>query len=189
MLRWWNETVAIFDDVIPFGLAAPLLVLLAAIVAVLWFTYPGWLPRRWRMRRGQRADELVPHTEQVEDRPDPDEDEAEAEELPTLAPEVYLSQADRYAAEGRWAEAVRERLRAMVRELVDRGVVEHVPGWTVTELARAAGGARPELGPALQGATGIFSGIWYAQRPATAGDDEQMRGHLATVHELVRGGR
>ncbi|MEU7819803.1 DUF4129 domain-containing protein [Catellatospora sp. NPDC049133] len=188
-MRGWNELVALFDDVVPFGLAAPLLLLLAAIVAVLWFTYPGWLPKRWRMRRAKRADESVSYTEPTGDRPDPDEDETGVEELPALAPEVYLSQADRYAAEGRWAEAVRERLRAMVRELVDRGVVEHVPGWTVTELARAAGGARPELGPALQSATGVFSGIWYAQRPATAADDEQMRGHLATVHELVRGGR
>ncbi|WP_155369665.1 DUF4129 domain-containing protein [Catellatospora vulcania] len=188
-MRWWNETVAIFDDVIPFGLAAPLALLLAAIVAVLWFTYPGWLPKRWRMRRKKRAGEPGLTIAKADDRPDLDEDEAAADELPALPAEVYLSQADRFAAEGRWAEAVRERLRAMVRELVDRGVVEHVPGWTVTELARAAGGARPELGPALQSATGIFSGIWYAERPATAGDDELMRGHLATVHELVRGGR
>ncbi|WP_246158247.1 DUF4129 domain-containing protein [Catellatospora sichuanensis] len=187
-MRWWNETVAIFDDVIPFGLAAFLFLLLAAIVGVLWYTFPAWLPTRWRVGRSRRAGEPVRDVEQADDRPAA-EDDGGAEELPALAPEVYLSQADRYAAEGRWAEAVRERLRAMVRELVDRGVVEHVPGWTVTELAGAAGGARPELGPALQGATGIFSGIWYAQRPATAGDDERMRGHLATVHELVRGGR
>ncbi|GAB4049624.1 DUF4129 domain-containing protein [Catellatospora paridis] len=188
-MRWWNEAVAAFDDVIPFGLAAFLLLLLAAVAGVLWYTFPAWLPTRWRVRRERPAGEPVRDVEPADDRPSADEDGGGAEELPTLAPEVYLSQADRYAAEGRWAEAVRERLRAMVRELVDRGVVEHVPGWTVTELARAAGGARPELGPALQGATGIFSGIWYAQRPATAGDDEQMRGHLATVHELVRGGR
>ncbi|GAA1382164.1 DUF4129 domain-containing protein [Catellatospora chokoriensis] len=188
-MRWWNETVAVFDDVIPFGLAAFLLLLLAAIAGVLWYTFPAWLPTRWRVRRTRSAGEPARDVEPADDRPAADEDDPAAEELPALAPEVYLSQADRYAAEGRWAEAVRERLRAMVRELVDRGVVEHVPGWTVTELARAAGGARPELGPAVQGATGIFSGIWYAQRPATAGDDEQMRGHLATVHELVRGGR
>ncbi|GAA2378890.1 hypothetical protein Cme02nite_18320 [Catellatospora methionotrophica] len=187
-MRWWNETVAIFDDVIPFGLAAPLSLLLAAIVGVLWHTFPAWLPGRWRLGSRKRGREPDLRIEKA-DRSAVDEDQPEVDELPPLAPEVYLSQADRYAAEGRWAEAVRERLRAMVRELVDRGVVEHVPGWTVTELARAAGGTRPELGPALDGATRIFSGIWYAQRPATAGDDELMRGHLATVHELVRGGR
>jgi hypothetical protein len=185
-MRWWNETVAAFDDVIPFGVAAPLLVLLAALLGVLWFTYPRWLSSRWRLRRAARERRQGRDIAEAAGEPTTAEDDGE---LPAQAPEVYLSQADRYAAQGRWAEAVRERLRAIVRELVDRGVVEHVPGWTVTELARAAGGARPELGPALQGATGIFSRVWYAQRPATADDDERMRGHLAEVHELVRGGR
>ncbi|MFD0594416.1 DUF4129 domain-containing protein [Catellatospora coxensis] len=166
-MRWWNETVAVFDDVVPFGLAAPLLLLLAAIVAVLWFSYPGWLPSRWRMRRAKRSDEPVSYTEQADDRPDPDEDEPGVEELPALAPEVYLSQADRYAAEGRWAEAVRERLRAIVRELVDRGVVEHVPGWTVTELARAAARPAPSWGPPCRArpASSPASGTPSARRP------------------------
>lgn len=187
-MRWWNEAVARVDDVLPFGLAAPLALLLAAIVAVLWYTFPGWLPSRWRMRRSGRAPRREPVVDEVTGETVEDADE-DPEELPTRAPEVYVSQADRFAAEGRYAEAVRERLRAIVRELVDRDVVAHIPGWTVTELTRAAVGARPELAPALDGATGVFSSIWYAQRPATADDDERMRGHLTTVRELMRGAR
>ncbi|MEV4413394.1 DUF4129 domain-containing protein [Catellatospora sp. NPDC049609] len=188
-MRWWNEAAAVWDDGFSLVLSWLVLLLLAAVVAVLWYTYPAWLPSRWRMRRAARragrADELGEAIGEPVDGEDPDD----AEELPARAAEVYHNLADRYAAEGRWAEAVRERLRAIVRELVERGVIEHVPGWTVTELARAAAGARPELGPALDGATAVFSGIWYAQRPATAEDDERMRGHLATVRETARGAR
>jgi hypothetical protein len=192
-MRGWNLLVALVDDVIPFGFGSFLLVLLAAIAGVLWYTFPGWLPSRWRLRRRRRSgrkrkDDVEKADATPADAPEEVADEAD-DAVPTRAPEVYVSQADRYAAQGRYAEAVRERLRAIVRELVDRGVVAHVPGWTVTELARAAGQARPALGPALHGASATFSGIWYAQRPATAADDEQMRGHLATVHEQLRGAR
>jgi hypothetical protein len=188
-MRWWNEAAAGWDDIVPLGLTFLILMVLAAVTAVLWYTYPAWLPSRWRMRRAARRAGREDAFGEVVGEPVEGEEEADAEELPERPAEVYHSLADRYAAEGRWAEAVRERLRAIVRELVEREVIEHVPGWTVTELARAAAGARPELGPALDGATAVFSGIWYAQRPATADDDARMRAHLAGVHELTRGGR
>ena len=86
-----------------------------------------------------------------------------------------LSRADRYAAEGRYAEAVRERLRAIVRTLVERGVIEHHPGWTVTELTTAAGQALPPLGPPLAEAGRIFSDIWYGEYPAGLAQDARMR--------------
>ena len=99
------------------------------------------------------------------------------EELPDVAAAVFVSLADRYAAEGRWAEAVRERLRAMVRELVDRGVIEHRPGWTVTELARAAGSATAVVAPAVEAASNIFSDIWYAQQPGDRRRRQPDAGH------------
>lgn len=83
--------------------------------------------------------------------------------------------ADRFAAQGRYAEAVRERLRAMVRDVADHGVVTDRPGWTVTELADAAGQAAPAAHPALTEASGIFSEVWYGRRPARAGHDQRMR--------------
>jgi Domain of unknown function (DUF4129) len=89
--------------------------------------------------------------------------------LPTLPAEALASLADRLAAQGRYAEAIRERLRAMVRLLVERGVIEDRPGWTVTELSAAAG-----LTP-LHEASTVFSDVWYAQRPATAELDARMR--------------
>lgn len=83
--------------------------------------------------------------------------------------------ADRFAAQGRYAEAVRERLRTMIRDVAQHGVVTDRPGWTVTELADAAGQAAPAAHPALTEASGIFSEVWYGRRPARAGHDQRMR--------------
>lgn len=115
---------------------------------------------------------------------------AAPEELPAVPIEVYESLADRLAREGRYADAVRERLRAAVRDLVVHGVVENRPGWTVSELARAAASARPAIDSPLRAAGGIFSDIWYAETPATHAHDQHMRAHTAEVHEhLTRGVR
>jgi len=80
---------------------------------------------------------------------------------------------------------VRERLRAIVRELIDREVIQHRPGWTITELAAIAARARPATADPLRGAAMVFSDIWYGQRPATAGDDVAMRGYAASVHSAL----
>jgi hypothetical protein len=109
------------------------------------------------------------------------------DELPDLPAADFVSLADRFAAEGRFAEAVRERLRAIVRELIDAGLIDNRPGWTVTELATAAGAARPPVRPGLDAASRLFSDIWYGQRPATADDDRRMRGYAGQVHGALTG--
>jgi hypothetical protein len=76
--------------------------------------------------------------------------------------------AEQAAARGEWAEAVRERLRAVVRELEARGVVEPRPGRTADEVATEAGRVVPSLsGPLLAGAR-LFDEIWYGGRAADA---------------------
>ncbi|HWG99101.1 MAG TPA: DUF4129 domain-containing protein, partial [Pilimelia sp.] len=145
-----------------------------------WYHYPAWVPRRlprwrglrprWRRRRRSRAAQLAePAT------PEPATPEAAGESLPDLPADAFRSRADDLAAQGRYAEAVRERLRAMVRELVDRGVVAHQAGLTITELADAAGRRRPAVQPPLRAAGGVFTELWYAERAATAGHDARMR--------------
>lgn len=93
--------------------------------------------------------------------------------------------ADRLAAEGRYAEAVRERLRDMVHELVRRQVVEPRAGMTVTELTDAAARVRPATRTALHEAGTIFSDLWYAQRPATAAHDRRMRDLATDLHRAL----
>jgi hypothetical protein len=83
------------------------------------------------------------------------------------APE-HRQLAETAAAQGRWAEAVRERLRAIVRELEARGVLEARPGRTAGEVARDGGAAVPQIAEDLLRATTVFDEIWYGGRTADA---------------------
>jgi len=206
MSRWWNEFVAVLADGTPggiFGLAIALLIA-ATVIGVLWYTWPprlSWLRRRsgagrrgrwrgfrlrwprfgrlrwrlpklrWPWRRRRRVARAL--------------DEVADDELPDLPAEILALTADELAAAGRYAEAVRERLRAIVKELVERAIIEHRPGWTVTELAAAAARERPATAGPLRGAAGTFSEIWYGLRPATVHDDTRMRGYAASVHSAL----
>jgi uncharacterized protein DUF4129 len=174
--RWWTEGVADLADHVPggvAGIAGIVLLLAGAAVAVQYW----WPHRRWPRWRRARPNITEPEPLPAETEPEPDPED----ELPERPPAELLSLADRYAAAGRYAEAVRERLRAMVRLLVDRGIIEHRPGWTVTELAAAAGTAEPTLAAPLDEAAAIFSAIWYGQRPATPAHDARMRQLAAQV--------
>lgn len=77
--------------------------------------------------------------------------------------------AERAAREGRWADAVRERLRAVVRELEARGVLEPRPGRTADEIASEAGSVVPELAGQLAAAARLFDEVWYGGRAADDG--------------------
>ncbi|MBF9127674.1 DUF4129 domain-containing protein [Plantactinospora sp. S1510] len=171
--RWWTETTAAIGDRIPLPLVALLLVLAGVLISLAWFFFPAWVPRRlprwrfsWRWRR--RPARQTPEAEvEAADEAGPD--------LPDVPAAALVSLADRLAGDGRYADAVRERLRGMVRTLVDRGVLEHRPGMTVAELATAATRSRPDVDEPLGVAGGIFSDLWYGQRPARAEHDERMR--------------
>lgn len=199
--RWWTETTAALGDLLPLPLAALLLLLAAALAALAWYHWPAWVPRRlprlrlprlrlprlpqlrlprlrlprWRRRRRARPAAEVPKL------PRP---RAEAE--PPRGP--VLSLADRLAAEGRFAEAVRERLRGMVRRLVASGAVEQRPGMTVTELTEAAARNAPPVDPTLRAAGAIFSELWYARRTASAEHDRRMRELADELDRVLAGG-
>ncbi|WP_207939326.1 DUF4129 domain-containing protein [Actinomadura darangshiensis] len=76
--------------------------------------------------------------------------------------------AERHAAAGQWAEAIRERLRAIARDLEERAVLAARPGRTADELAAEAGEAVPELAGELAAGVRIFDDVWYGDRPGTA---------------------
>jgi len=76
--------------------------------------------------------------------------------------------AEQAAGAGQWAEAVRERLRAVVRELESRGVLEPRPGRTAGEVARDGGRALPALTEPLRRGTTVFDEVWYGGRTADA---------------------
>lgn len=93
--------------------------------------------------------------------------------------------AEALAAQGRFAEAVRERLRAVVREFEERGVLDPRPGRTAGEVARDAGAAVPSLAEDLRHATGLFDEVWYGGRAA----DAHTYAALVGVDDRVRSAR
>jgi len=130
--------------------ALVLLALVLVIAAVVvWRTGP--------IRRGARVRQ--PHVELSGD----------------VGPDEHRRRADEHAAAGRFAEAVRERMRAIVRELEMRGVLDPRPGRTADEVARDAGAAVPTIAADLRAAAGVFDEVWYGGRAATPQSDGVMR--------------
>jgi uncharacterized membrane protein len=79
----------------------------------------------------------------------------------------HRQSAEEALARGDIAEAVRERFRAIVRGLEERGVLDERSGRTVDEVAVEAGRRLPEYAPALRTAARSFDDIWYGGRTAT----------------------
>lgn len=87
----------------------------------------------------------------------------------------HRARAEAHAAAGEWAEAVRERLRAVVRSLEERAVLEPRPGRTADEAAAEAGLALPSCAGDLRSAARLFDEIWYGGRPAGAESYSALR--------------
>jgi hypothetical protein len=207
LTRTWNEVIARVAEPLYGGVATlfVLSMLAALIVGVLWAFLPSWLASsgrssgsgsgrkrdrseqagrrkrgrlrlRWRLRWRRRRRPAVAEAEPESLRDD---------QVPDLPAEVLVLGADELAAAGRYAEAVRERLRAMLRSLIERDLLPASPGWTVMELVRVGGRVRPALAEPLEGAAAVFSEVWYGLRPATAEDDAAMRRHADAVAAVL----
>jgi hypothetical protein len=73
-------------------------------------------------------------------------------------------------AAGRWRDALREWLRAVVSSIEERGVLDRRPGRTGAATAREAGPLLPSLASELAAVTAAFDEVWYGGRPATRDD-------------------
>lgn len=102
-----------------------------------------------------------------------------------LSADEHRERADEAAAQGRFADAVRERLRAVVREMESRGVLDPRPGRTAGEVARDGGRAVPALAEDLHRAATVFDETWYGGRPA----DASSYAVLVEVDRRVAGSR
>ncbi len=151
-LDWISRLLARAASATPGGVAGLLVLLLVIVglaVLVAWWTGP--------VRRSARIGE------------------APVELSGPLGADEHRRRADGHAAAGQFAEAVRERMRAIVRELETRGVLEPRPGRTADEVAREAGTAVPVVAPDLRTAATVFDEVWYGGRPATAQADALLR--------------
>ncbi|MFF4851617.1 DUF4129 domain-containing protein [Streptomyces sp. NPDC001194] len=89
----------------------------------------------------------------------------------------HRTAAEAYAAESRWTAAVQERMRAVVRSLEERTVLDPRPGRTADEAAAEAAASLPDHAEALRAAARAFDDVTYGGRTANA----ETYAHLRTL--------
>lgn len=92
---------------------------------------------------------------------------------PTTA-RSHRDDAERFAAAGEWPRAIRERLRAIARDLEERAILDPRPGRTADELAVEAGVALPEHAGELTVGVRIFDDVWYGGRTGDAAGYQRL---------------
>jgi hypothetical protein len=127
------------------GLTVCLVLVVALLGGLLWR-----LGRPTRHRRGNGAPELFAGARR------------------TAAEHRAASQ--RHAAAQDWDAALQERMRAIVRALEERALLEDRPGRTADEAARAAGAALPGYAAELRAAARRFDDVRYGGRSAAERD-------------------
>ncbi len=79
----------------------------------------------------------------------------------------HRAAAEAHAAQGHWNQALQERMRAVVRSLEERALLDTRPGRTADEAAAEAGRILPAHRDRLHAAAGAFDDVTYGGRPAT----------------------
>ncbi|MER5867805.1 DUF4129 domain-containing protein [Kitasatospora sp. NPDC002040] len=118
------------------------LVVAAVLAAVLWWRFGA--PRR----AGRTAAQLFDRTDG-----------------PTTAA-AHRAAAAAHAAAGAWDDAVREQLRALIRGLEERTLLDVRPGRTADEAAAEAGRVLPDHAEALRRAARTFDDVVYGEHAA-----------------------
>lgn len=123
------------------------------------------------------------------------------EDRPRSAAE-HRAAAEAHAAQGHWNQAVQERMRAIVRSLEERALLDVRPGRTADEAASEAGRTLPDHADPLRTAARDFDDVTYGGRAAGEGtyrrlaalDDDLERAKpqltastLATAHNGRQG--
>ena len=85
----------------------------------------------------------------------------------TLSAADHRARAEHSAGQQDWAKAIRQRLRAIARQLEEDGVLNPVPGRTAGELAHDAGAKMPGYAGDLAAAAAAFDDVTYGERPGT----------------------
>ena len=132
------------------GLVVVILVVLA-VIGVLW----------WRLGTPRR---------------EPTSSAALFDDRPRSAAE-HRSAAEAHAAQGHWNRAVQERMRAIVRSLEERALLDVRPGRTADEAAADAGRSLPAHTDRLRAAARAFDDVTYGGRTAS----QQTYQHLAAL--------
>ncbi|WP_137989027.1 DUF4129 domain-containing protein [Streptomyces vilmorinianum] len=143
--RFWEWVGDLFDaasGATPGGLLGLLVIILVvlALVGGLW----------WRLGTPQRT---------------PTTADSLFDDGPRTADE-HRATAARHASAGRWNQAVQERMRAIVRSLEERTLLDPRPGRTADEAAAEAGRTLPSHADELRAAARSFDDVTYGGRTA-----------------------
>lgn len=82
----------------------------------------------------------------------------------------WRAEAARLAASGRYDGALRARYRALLADLIDRGLIADIPGRTPGEYRRELALAAPPAADSFAELTTLFELIWYGPDEASAPD-------------------
>ena len=97
----------------------------------------------------------------------------------------HRATAEAHAAQGHWTQALQERVRAVVRSLEERALLDVRPGRTAVEAAAEAGRALPGHTDALRAAAREFDDVTYGGRSAT----EESYRRVAALDRDLEGSR
>lgn len=141
--HWFSDLLGSVSGVTPggvFGLVVVVLII-AALVALVW----------WRLGTPRRLSTATAGSL--------------FDDGPRSAAE-HRATAEAHAKAHRWNEAVQERMRAVVRSLEERALLDPRPGRTAAEAAAEAGPPLPEQAARLRAAAHEFDDVTYGGRTA-----------------------
>ncbi|MFZ4433733.1 MAG: DUF4129 domain-containing protein, partial [Microthrixaceae bacterium] len=98
----------------------------------------------------------------------------------------WAADAERFEADGAWAEAVRARYRELVRRLVDTRSLPDVAGLTTTELRDELNRTTPSAAGDFDLASRVFEAAWYRLQPVGPSDLGALRDAAARVLQAPR---
>nr|WP_206440573.1 DUF4129 domain-containing protein [Streptomyces scabichelini] len=141
--EWLDKLFNAASSATPGGSLGLVVILLAvvALIGVLW----------WRLGTPRRA---------------PTSAAPLFDDRPRSAAE-HRAAAESHAAQGHWNQAVQERMRAVVRSLEERALLDPRPGRTADEAAAEAGRTLPSHTDRLSAAARDFDDVTYGGRTAT----------------------
>lgn len=141
--EWVDDLFSAASGATPGGGLGLLVIVIAvlALIAALW----------WRLGTPHRAPTSSP---------------ALFDDRPRTAAE-HRAAAEAHAAQGHWNQAVQERMRAIVRALEERALLDPRPGRTADEAAAEASRTLPPHATELHAAAQSFDAVTYGARTAT----------------------
>lgn len=83
----------------------------------------------------------------------------------TVPPADYRARAEEHANRGDWPAAVRDRFRALIRELEVRTIIDVRPARTATEAAWATVQVMPQANDDMQQGADLFNQVMYSDQP------------------------